>query len=108
MAEYACSACGKTFGSESQLREHEKTCKAAGCPQSGWHPAAVRHTREAPAKRAETLEAFPRGFFPGEAPERVETSLRAVTAPKGNRPSRPPSWRWSLFFRVMRERRRYD
>ena len=32
MAAYQCPACGKTFRSEPERREHEKTCKAAGCP----------------------------------------------------------------------------
>jgi hypothetical protein len=32
MAAYQCPACGNTFRAEPELRGHEKTCKAAGCP----------------------------------------------------------------------------
>jgi DNA-directed RNA polymerase subunit RPC12/RpoP len=32
MAEYRCNACGKLFNSPNELREHERTCKAAECP----------------------------------------------------------------------------
>lgn len=28
MAEHACAVCGQHFNSESELREHEKTCKS--------------------------------------------------------------------------------
>ncbi len=59
MAEYNYATCGKSFSSERQLHGPEKTCRAAGCPESGWYTAAGRHAKEPLAKRAGVLEAFP-------------------------------------------------
>jgi hypothetical protein len=50
MAADMCAACGRTRGSASQLREHEKTCKTVGWRKAGQHTAAGRHTRESPVR----------------------------------------------------------
>ena len=33
--QYKCKQCGKSFKSEAELREHEKTCKGSSGPKSG-------------------------------------------------------------------------